>query len=368
MDANALLRRNKTIAMECIATQGNRRKVNAVNRDAHSIRRFSYCVDVKVAKQHLDAIKRTDDSEHRIKMLENIVKSNGRFIIPSLHIDYSTVLDHFSKRFPNFTPLTEHLRDSVALASLENRPLFSLNTPILLNGPPGIGKSYALSYLANKLGLKNRKISCAESTNGFDVSGLSSGWNNGKPGIIATMLIEEQCANPIIILDELDKTKPDPRSSMEDTLYTLLDSDCAKTFRDEYVDVELDASKINWVATSNCKENLTAPILDRMQVFNIEEPTIDQRLTITRIIYWDMLDENGWGCRFDKHLSDEAVDKLSRCKHLSVRGMQKVLVSAVATAARRNSAENDDILSISMDDISDALQKVIPKPKARMGF
>jgi len=149
------------------------------------------------------------------------------------------------------------------------------------------GSGMPLSLLPQICILDGVIIDCAGLSNGFDIVGQSSGWSSGKPGHVADMLIGQQSPNGIIILDEVDKMNGSDISPVSNALYSLLESESARRFRDEFYDFEMDASHINWLATSNDYAQIPAPIRDRAKRINIPMPDVNQRKTIASYLYQD---------------------------------------------------------------------------------
>ena len=88
-------------------------------------------------------------------------------------------------------------------------------------------------------------------TAGWVLTGASAQWHNARPGKVAQTLIEGEYANPVVVLDEVDKSGGDHRYDPMGALYSLLERDTAASFKDEFIDVDMDASHILWIATAN---------------------------------------------------------------------------------------------------------------------
>jgi len=285
--------------------------------------------------------------------------------------DYTRVLQEFDDRYPHFSALSNYLRGALALSALSDYPVLSLDTPLLLNGPPGIGKTHAVDFLASRLGITSRVISCSDQTNGFDLTGLSSGWGTGQPGMIAEMLIEGGCSNPVIVLDEVDKaSKGDDKSPFGKSLYRLLEKETAGHFVDEYLKVELDASQFNWIATSNELGPIAAPVRDRFLILELREPTVDERFAIVRSVYVNLLEGNTWGQYFCPELSEHTVETLATADELSIRDMKKVLRNALSMSAMRGKLKGEKSLNITHQDVRESLEIIHPAAMAdnRIGF
>lgn len=174
-------------------------------------------------------------------------------------------LDPLYARCPNFTPVLDDLKRYLALAVAGNEPMNF--TPILLLGEPGIGKTHFARQLANVLGTGFEFVSMSSLTAGWILSGASSQWSHAKPGKVAQALVCGDYANPLVVLDEVDKAGGDARYDPMGALYGLLEQDTARQFKDEFVEVDIDASHIMWVSTANDERSIPEPILSRMNVY-----------------------------------------------------------------------------------------------------
>ena len=146
---------------------------------------------------------------------------------------------------------------------------------MLLLGEPGLGKTYFAKRLAHVLATGFEFVSMSSLTAGWVLTGASAQWHNARPGKVAQTLIEGEYANPVVVLDEVDKAGGDARYDPMGALYGLLERDTATHFKDEYIDVDIDASHILWVATANDESSIPEPILNRMNVYAIERPDAD---------------------------------------------------------------------------------------------
>lgn len=247
------------------------------------------------------------------------------------------VLDPLYDTCPNFGEVVDELRKSLALALSGNEPVHF--TPILLLGEPGIGKTHFARKLATALGTGYEFVSMSSLTAGWILSGTSSQWSNAKAGKVATALIDGDYANPLMVLDEVDKAGGDNRYDPMGALYGLLEHDTARSFRDEFIDIDIDASNMLWIATANDESSLPEPILNRMNVYEVPRPDAEQARTIAAHLYAEIVAEHRWG--FDPEPSDAVLDKLVG---LPPRDMRKQLLSALGNAklAGRDSVGVDD--------------------------
>ena len=200
-------------------------------------------------------------------------------------------------------------------------------TPILLLGEPGIGKTHFARRVAQLLGTGYEFVSMSSLTAGWILSGASSQWSNAKAGKVASALIDGDYANPLIVLDEVDKAGGDSRYDPMGALYSLLEHDTAKAFRDEFIDIDMDASSLLWVATANDESRLPDPILNRMNVYEVPRPNAEQTRAIAARLYAEIVSEHSWG--FSPEAGEAVLDKLA---DLPPRDMRKQLMSAFGNA------------------------------------
>jgi ATP-dependent Lon protease len=149
--------------------------------------------------------------------------------------------------------------------------------PILLLGGPGIGKTAFAMALSKTLGVPFKKINGAEPS--FALSGSHPTWTKAAPGIVMEQLALHDCAAPLFLVDEVDKPSGD-RYPLSSALLNLLEPENATAFQDEFFQVNLNARHAIWILTANTTEGVSAPLLSRMNVFNIPSPGIQQRSRI----------------------------------------------------------------------------------------
>jgi ATP-dependent Lon protease len=262
-----------------------------------------------------------------------------------------SALNALHKSCPNFKPVIDDIRKQLALAISGNQPVTFM--PILLLGEPGLGKTHFAKELARVLGTSYEVVSLNSLTAGWILSGSSSQWTNAKPGKVAQALVHGEFANPLFVLDEIDKAGGDMRYDPLGALYTLLEPVTARRFRDEFIDIELDASHILWIATANDASAIPEPILSRMNVYAIERPDAEGARAIAANIYHDLLERNHW--QFE---SEPRADVISRLGELPPRQMRKVIVDAMGTAK----LDGRDHLEV--QDLTTATQKT----RQRIGF
>ena len=153
---------------------------------------------------------------------------------------------HLYEDLPNFTEVLDDVKRQLALCQ-DSRDALEL-TPMLLLGPPGIGKTHFAREVARLLGTGLGFVSMSSLTAGWVLSGASSQWKGARAGKVFETLVEGAYANPVMVVDEIDKARGEHAYDPLGALYSLLEHDTAQTFTDEFAEVPIDASQVIWVA------------------------------------------------------------------------------------------------------------------------
>src|SRR5712692_6456325 len=235
---------------------------------------------------------------------------------------------------PNFTAVLEDIRKHLALCidsddSIELPPMLLLGT--------GFGF-----------------VPMSSLTAGWVLSGASSQWKNAKPGKVFDTFLNGDYANPVIVVDELDKASSDGQYDPLGALYELLEVETATRFVDEFVELPIDASGAVWLATANDASRIPEPLLNRLSVYEIEAPDAEGAARIAASIYREIRSAHDWGRQFPEAPSAAALAKLAS---LPPREMRRAIHSAFGNAKLTDRAE------VSADDIQDTRGR-----KARIGF
>lgn len=236
-------------------------------------------------------------------------------------------MEYLYDELPNFHEVLDDLKRQLALCA-DSRDALEI-TPMLLLGPPGVGKTHFAREIAQLLGTGMGFVSMSSMTAGWVLSGSSSQWKGARPGKVFETLVEGQYANPVMVVDEIDKSSGEHAYDPLGSLYSLLEHDTAGCFTDEFAEVAIDASQMIWVATANEARGIPDPILNRMNVFEIDMPDEAAARQIASRLYRGIRADHDWGQRFDPDLNDDVLVCLS---HMTPREMRRALMTGFGNA------------------------------------
>ena len=236
-------------------------------------------------------------------------------------------MEHLYEELPNFHDVLHDLKRQLALCT-DSQDALEI-TPMLLLGPPGVGKTHFAREMAQLLGTGMGFISMSSMTAGWVLSGASSQWKGARPGKVFETLVDGQYANPVMVVDEIDKAGGEHAYDPLGSLYSMLEHDTAHGFIDEFAEVPIDASQVIWVATANDARSIPDPILNRVNVFEIEMPDEEASRKIASKLYRSIRADHAWGQRFAPELEDSVLSALSG---LAPREMRRALMVAFGNA------------------------------------
>lgn len=281
--------------------------------------------EVEADAAGMEARSQDADAKKRKKALHKNMAARGEHRkLAQLPSAWREELDAIEADFPNFSEVIDYLRAMFVISEFGDRtPRLD---PMLLNGPPGVGKSLFAERISQFFGSGFRRINMENAQTNAQLAGSDEFWANAKSGAVLESLVEGDWANPVFFVDEVDKVNARMQYDPLAALYGLLEPGTAKAFRDQSVPaVQLDASRIIWVLTSNEKDPLPEPILSRVRLFEVPGPTAAQAKSIVLSIYQQLQIE----LNLDTDLEPLSEPVLKPMVHVSPRRQKQLLREAI---------------------------------------
>src|SRR5690348_8493104 len=229
---------------------------------------------------------------------------------------------------------------------------------LTLIGPPGTGKTSIGESIARATGRKFVRMSLGGVRDEAEIRGHRRTYIGALPGRLVRALRDAETMNPVIMLDEVDKVGADWRGDPSSALLEVLDPAQNHSFRDHYLDVELDLSGVLFIATANVADTIPGPLLDRMEVIRFDGYTTSEKVAIARGYLWPrQLERNGLRPE-EVEASDAILETVTTeyTREAGVRQLERDLGTLLRKTATKFAANQASApITIDLDGVRDAL-------------
>lgn len=306
-------------------------------------------------------VKRINEPGHRSVLQAFVDLAKPKYLhVASNH--FLSMLDSLRVEFPNFSEVVDEIKAFATASMITDTPFYF--PPTLLVGPPGIGKSEFMSKFSQYAELPFKVLNMSGDRDVLKLKGTSPHWGNSQPSELVKFMSNIDVANPLVMIDELDKAGgKDKSENVQETLLTLTERSTSKQFEDAFIgSPTINLSHLIYIATANDLSRIDETLLSRFLVFKIENLSREQRSDIIRQIYRVIHDEYKAEDYVERRMDDEVCEYLADMD-ISLREVKRILNRSLC---RTLSRYKDTKLNFEIGDITGGYKK---EPERRtIGF
>ena len=267
--------------------------------------------------------------------------------------------DHYG-----LSDVKERVLEFLSVRNLTNKG----ESPIIcLVGPPGTGKTSIARSIAAALEKKYVRICLGGVRDEAEIRGHRKTYVGAMPGRIINALKTAGTANPLILLDEIDKVSSDYKGDTSAALLEVLDSEQNSRFRDHYVELPVDLSEVLFIATANSVSDIPKPLLDRMELIEVSSYTENEKFHIAKEHLVEKQKEKNGLKKDQLTITDSALRDVIRyyTREAGVRGLERTIGKICRKAARQIYQKNEESIKIKKNNIKDYLGNVKYMPEKK---